>query len=221
MSIAANIENIKKDIPEGVKLLCVSKFHPLESIKEAYIAGERAMAESRPQEMIQKVADAPSDIEWHFIGNLQTNKVKMIVPHTTLIHSVSNTRLITEIERIASQSNKVQNILIELHVAKEESKQGFTPDEAIKLLTPEFLSLHPHIKICGIMGMATFTDDKNLITEEFKTIRGTFDKLKKDTFSHAEYFKEVSMGMSDDYKLAIENGSTMVRIGSAIFGSRY
>lgn len=221
MSIAANIEHIRKDIPESVKLLCVSKFHPIESIKEAYEAGEREMAESRPQELVQKVNDAPLDIKWHFIGNLQTNKVKMVVPHATLIHSVSNSRLIAEIERIAAQTDKIQDILIELHVAKEESKQGFTPEEAIELLTPEFLTTYPHIRVCGVMGMATFTEDKNLIIEEFKTIKETFDRLKKGVFANIESFKEISMGMSDDYKLAIEQGSTMVRIGSAIFGSRY
>ncbi|MFI3297792.1 MAG: YggS family pyridoxal phosphate-dependent enzyme [bacterium] len=221
MSIAANIEHIRKDIPESVKLLCVSKFHPIESIKEAYDAGEREMAESRPQELVQKVNDAPLDIKWHFIGNLQTNKVKMVVPHATLIHSVSNSRLIAEIERIAAQTDKIQDILIELHVAKEESKQGFTPEETIELLTPDFFKTYPHIRVCGVMGMATFTEDNNLIIEEFKTIKETFDRLKNGVFANLDYFKEISMGMSDDYKLAIEQGSTMVRIGSAIFGSRY
>lgn len=220
MSIADNLTAIRKDIPEGVKLVCVSKFHPAEAIQGAYMAGERCFGESRPQEFVPKAEELPQDIEWHFIGNLQTNKVKMVVPHAKLIHSVANERLIAEIERVAAREGKVQDVLIELHVACEESKQGFTPDEALGLLTPEFIEGHQHLRVCGVMGMASLVDDKEQICREFRIIRSTFERLKQTTFAQHAYFKEVSMGMSHDYRLAIAEGSTIVRIGTAIFGER-
>ncbi len=220
MNIKENLEKIRKEIPAKVKLACVSKFHPAEAIEEAYIAGERVFAESRPQEFVAKVEALPTDIEWHFIGNLQTNKVKMVVPYATLIHSMANDRLFDEVEKCAAKINKVQNVLIELHVAQEESKNGFTPEEAIELLSDEFIALHPHIKICGVMGMASLTDDKAIIRAEFKTIKATFDRLKNEIFDGCDYFTEVSMGMSSDYPIAIEEGATIVRIGSSIFGNR-
>lgn len=220
MSIKKNLEEIRKGIPAEVELACVSKFHPVEAIEEAYAAGERVFAESRPQEFVAKVEVLPTDIEWHFIGNLQTNKVKMVVPHATLIHSMANERLFDEVEKCAAKLNKVQDVLIELHVAQEESKQGFTPEEAFELLTDEFIALHPHIRICGVMGMASLTEDETKIRTEFQAIKKTFERLKDEVFDGCEYFCEVSMGMSGDYPIAIEEGATIVRIGSSIFGNR-
>ena len=218
--IKENLNEIRKGIPEGVELACVSKFHPVEAIEEAYAAGERVFAESRPQEFVAKVEVLPTDIEWHFIGNLQTNKVKMVVPHATLIHSMANDRLFDEVEKCAAKIYKVQDVLIELHVAQEESKSGFTPEKAIELLSDEFIALHPHIRICGVMGMASLTDDETKIRAEFKTIKATFERLRDEVFDGCDYFCEVSMGMSGDYPIAIEEGATIVRIGSSIFGTR-
>ena len=220
MGIKENLNEIRKGIPEGVKLACVSKFHPVEAIEEAYAVGERVFAESRPQEFVAKVEVLPTDIEWHFIGNLQTNKVKMVVPHATLIHSMANERLFDEVEKCAAKIDKVQDVLIELHVAQEESKQGFTPEEAFELLTDEFIALHPHIRICGVMGMASLTEDETKIRTEFQAIKKTFERLRDEVFDGCDYFKEVSMGMSGDYPIAIEEGATIVRIGSSIFGNR-
>lgn len=220
MCIKENLSEIRKGIPADVELACVSKFHPAEAIEEAYAAGERVFAESRPQELVAKVEVLPSDIEWHFIGNLQTNKVKMVVPHATLIHSMANERLFDEVEKCAAKINKVQDVLIELHVAQEESKQGFTPEEAIEMLSDEFIALHPHIRICGVMGMASLTDDEAKIRSEFKAIKATFERLRDEVFDGCDYFCEISMGMSGDYPIAIEEGATIVRIGSSIFGNR-
>lgn len=220
MSIAENIKEIRNHIPEGVQLVCVSKFHPCEAIMEAYAAGERRFGENRPQEMQQKAPQLPQDIEWHFIGNLQTNKVKTVVPIATLIHSVSNERLFAEIERCAAKAGKVQDVLVELHVASEETKQGFSPDEAIALITPGFISAHPHTRICGVMGMASNTDDKERIRADFRAIAQTFRRMKETAFSDAPHFRHLSMGMSSDYGIAIEEGATIVRVGSSIFGAR-
>ena len=220
MSISNNLAVIRESIPESVKLVCVSKFHPAEAIEEAYQVGERCFAESRPQEFVPKAEALPNDIEWHFIGNLQTNKVKMVVPHAALIHSVANERLFDEIERQAAKIDKVQDVLIELYVASEETKSGFSPDEAVALLTPDFLAAHSHIRIVGVMGMASNVNDESRIRSDFRAIYSTFDILRSGIFSLADYFKEISMGMSQDYQIAIEEGSTMVRVGTAIFGSR-
>ena len=188
MSIRKNLEEIRKRIPEEVKLACVSKFHPVEAIEEAYAEGERVFAESRPQECVAKIEVLPADIEWHFIGNLQTNKVKMVVPHATLIHSMANERLFDEVEKCAAKIDKVQEVLIELHVAQEESKQGFTPEEAFELLTDEFIALHPHIRICGVMGMASLTEDETKLHAEFQAIKKTFERLRNEVFDGCEYF---------------------------------
>lgn len=220
MNIRENIAAVRKHIPERVGLVCVSKFHPADAVQEAYAAGERIFGESRPQEFVQKVPLLPKDIEWHFIGNLQTNKVKMVVPYARLIHSVSNTRLIDEIERCAAKVDKVQDILIELHVAREDTKHGFSPEEAVGLLTPDYIAAYPHVRICGVMGMASLSDDNALICSEFAKIKATFDILKSTVFADACYFSEISMGMSGDYMQAIECGSTLVRIGTSIFGER-
>lgn len=220
MSIKENLSAVRRNIPDGVKLVCVSKFHPAEAVSEAYAVGERCFAESRPQEFVPKAEGLPGDIEWHFIGNLQTNKVKMVVPHASLIHSVANERLVGEIERCAARTGKVQDILVELHVAREDTKQGFSPEEALALFTPDFLGGHPHVRVCGVMGMASLVADEVQIRNEFRRIRSVFEQLKSTVFAGSDTFAEISMGMSHDYRIAIEEGSTMVRIGTAIFGER-
>lgn len=220
INIAGNIKKIREAIPSSVKLICVSKFHPNEAIMEAYSAGERCFGENRPQEMLEKAQSLPDDIQWHFIGNLQTNKVKMVVPHAVMIQSMSNERLVDEIEKCASRLGKIQDVLIELHVAQEETKQGFSPDEAINLFSREYIDAHPHIRICGVMGMASNTDNMEIVKNDFLKIRQTFNSLKNGVFTNDEHFKEISMGMSGDYPLGIESGSTIVRVGSAIFGAR-
>lgn len=218
--IKDNIITIKTNIPDDVKLVCVSKFKPNEDIMEAYNAGERRFGENRPQEMEEKAKTLPTDIHWHFIGNLQTNKVKIVVPYARIIHSMSNTRLVDEIEKCAAKMGKVQDVLIELHVAGEETKQGFSPEEAIETFNREYIDAHPHVHICGVMGMATNTDDMAIVRSDFKKIRKTFDTLRQNVFHDDESFCEISMGMSGDYKIAIEEGATIVRVGSSIFGAR-
>ena len=170
--------------------------------------------------MMAKAAQLPADIQWHFIGNLQTNKVKYVVPIATLIHSVSNTRLIQEINKVAAKNSIISKILLEIHVANEETKQGFTPEELTDLITPQFIESYPNIQFCGVMGMASYTENQEQIRKEFTTIAQTFNTLKQNTFKDKPYFKEISMGMSGDYTIAIQQGATMVRIGSTIFGQR-
>lgn len=219
INIQKNINRIRLSIPEHVKLVCVSKFHPIEDILTAYKCGERYFGENRPQELVSKVPELPEDIKWQFIGNLQTNKVKFVVPNAEMIHSVSNERLLEEINKTALKLQKKQKILIELHVAQEETKQGFTTEEAINLFTPSYISKFSNLEFCGVMGMASLTEDKNLIRRDFQSIANTFKILKNNTFNTPS-FKEISMGMSHDYEIAIEEGSTIVRIGTSIFGER-
>lgn len=223
MSIKENIAEVRKNIPESVQLVCVSKFHPVEAIKEAYQAGERFFGENRPQEFASKAIELKNfatDIKWQFIGNLQTNKVKMVVPYADMIHSLSSDRLADEIEKQAAKIGKIQKVLIELHVADEETKQGFTPDEAFSLFTEEYVEAHPHLRFCGVMGMASLTDNEEKIRGEFRIIKSVFDTFKSTVFAGNPDFQEVSMGMSHDYKSAIAEGCTMVRIGTSIFGER-
>lgn len=219
INIQENINRIRLAIPEHVKLVCVSKFHPVEDILTAYKCGERYFGENRPQELVSKVPELPEDIKWQFIGNLQTNKVKFVVPNAEMIQSVSNERLLEEINKTALKLQKKQKILIELHVAQEETKQGFTTEEAINLFTPSYISKFSNLEFCGVMGMASLTEDKNLIRRDFQSIANTFKILKNNTFNTPS-FKEISMGMSHDYEIAIEEGSTIVRIGTSIFGER-
>lgn len=213
--IQQNITSIRAHIPEDVTLICVSKFHPGESIMQAYEAGERDFGESRVQELLPKYEDLPKDIHWHFIGHLQTNKVKQIVPFVHMIHSVDSVRLLETINREAEKIQRCIKVLLEVHVAKEESKSGFTPKEFLSLasnLSPN--NLYPWVEICGVMGMATNTDDEAEWRRCFCEIKSLASKLS--TLNT----KQISMGMSDDYLVAIEEGSTMVRIGSNIFGER-
>ena len=215
MSIASNLQNIRKHIPENVNLVCVSKFHPNESILEAYQTGERVFGESKVQELCTKYETLPKDIQWHFIGHLQSNKVKYIVGFVDLIHGVDSLKLLSEIDKQAAKSDRTVNCLLQVHIAAEETKFGFSPDE-IKIALKEALA-YKNVKIKGLMGMATFTDNTEQVKNEFRLLKSIFDELKSHSDSE---FSILSMGMSNDFRLAIEEGSTMVRIGSSIFGNR-
>ena len=219
--IKETINKLHSELPSTVKLVAVSKFHPSEAIVEAYEAGQRIFAESRPQELQAKVKvlEHLSDIEWHFIGHLQTNKLKMVLPYVSLIQSVDSVRLLAAIESWCSANDKVVSVLLEPHVAAEETKQGFAAEEIYDILWRASES-YPHIRFRGIMGMATFTDDESVINGDFAALREIFDNCRSQFPSLAADFNEFSIGMSDDYPLAIAHGSTMVRIGSMIFGER-
>ena len=220
MSIAQNIQEIRKNIPANVSLVCVSKFHPENAILEAYNCGERIFGESRVQELLAKQTKLPADIQWHFIGHLQSNKIKLILPTVSLIHGVDSFNLLKEINSRALKAGRVVSCLLQVHIAREETKFGFSMEEIRQMLSGnEFGSLE-NVQINGLMGMATLTDDKEQIRAEFRTLRQLYDKLKREYFQNNENFLELSMGMSDDYQIAIDEGSTMVRIGSSIFGMR-
>ena len=225
--IQQNISSIRVHIPEGVTLVCVSKFHSMEAIMQAYEAGERDFGESRVQELLPKYEALPKDIRWHFIGHLQTNKVKQIVPFVHMIHSVDSVRLLETINREAEKIQRRVKVLLEVHVAKEDTKSGFTPEEILSLNTQ--LSTLNYVDVCGLMGMATNTDDESEWRRCFREISSLASQLSytssaSDRSSKGEIrtlnTKQLSMGMSDDYLVAIEEGSTMVRIGSTIFGIR-
>lgn len=204
-------------IPTNVKLVVVSKMHPIEQIQCLYDAGQRVFGENRPQELKAKYEALPKDIEWHFIGHLQTNKIKYIAPFVSLIHSIDQFSLLQEVNRYAAKNNRIIPCLLEFFIAQETSKFGFSMKECEEMLRhPDFFSLK-NVKITGVMGMATFTDNKIQICEEFNTLRCYFEQLKNRYFSNDPDFKEISMGMSDDYEIAIAERSTMVRVGSAIF----
>ena len=221
MSIGQEIIKINNELPSTVKLVAVSKFHPAECIAEAYEAGQRIFAESRPQELAAKVEVLPKDIEWHFIGHLQTNKLKMVVPYASLIHSVDSRKLLMEINKYAINKGLKARVLLEMFIAQEESKQGFSEEEIMEIV--EEISQQPleGIELCGLMGMASFTDDRQKVRSEFETLAAAFNRIKEVYGSRFPEFKELSMGMSNDYPIAIECGSTLVRIGTRIFGSRY
>lgn len=221
MSIADNISAIKKEIGDtGVKLIAVSKTKPLESITEAYNAGQRIFGENMVQELVEKHEKLPKDIEWHLIGHLQTNKVKYIAPFISLIHSVDSMKLLMEINKQALKNNRIIDCLLQLEIADEDTKYGMDLAEAVELLRSEEFKQLKNIRICGVMGIATLTDNPRMTKEEFYEL-STFFKGLKDTFFRKDpAFTEISMGMSGDYKLAIEQGSTMIRLGSTIFGNR-
>ncbi len=218
--IQQHIASIRAEIPAGVTLVCVSKFHSNDAIMEAYEVGERDFGESRVQELLPKYEALPKDIRWHFIGHLQTNKVKQIVPFVHMIHSVDSVRLLETINREAEKIGRRVKVLLEVHVAKEASKSGFTPEEFLSLIThsSSLISAYPWVEICGVMGMATNTDDKQEWRRCFREIKHLASSLIAN--SSPSERPQISMGMSDDYQVAIEEGSTMVRIGSTIFGSR-
>lgn len=215
MSVQSNLLNIRKHIPGNVDLVCVSKFHPNDSILDAYHAGERIFGESKVQELCTKYESLPKDIQWHYIGHLQSNKVKYIVPFVELIHGVDSIKLLSEIDKQAAKVGKNVNCLLQVHIAAEETKFGFSPEEITIALKKagEF----ENVQIRGLMGMATFTDNTEQVKNEFRLLKSIFDELKSHSDSE---FSILSMGMSNDFRLAIEEGSTMVRIGSSIFGNR-
>ncbi|MCK9611502.1 MAG: YggS family pyridoxal phosphate-dependent enzyme [Bacteroidales bacterium] len=220
MKISDNIEIVLKQIPSDVKLLAVSKKQPVKRIFEAYYAGQRIFGENRVQELIEKQPHLPSDIEWHMIGHLQTNKVKYIAPFISCIHSVDSLKLLTEINKEALKNNRMIDCLFEFHIASEESKFGLSINDAHEIMTSEDFIKMKNIRICGVMGMASFVDDEKIVRNEFKTLKRCFDELKLTYFTNVVTFQEISMGMSSDFKIAIEEGSTIVRVGTAIFGER-
>ena len=215
MSIQENYHKIKAQIPENVELVAVSKFHPIEKIKEVYDCGQKVFGENKVQELLTKVNELPSDIQWHLIGHLQTNKVKYIAPFIDTIQSVDSEKLLLEINKEAVKNNRKIKVLLQVKIAEEETKYGLEISEAKEIFSNYLEHQYPNIEILGLMGMATFTDNKNQVKSEFLVLKSLFDELS--TFKKLE---TLSMGMSDDFALAIECGSTSVRIGSAIFGVR-
>lgn len=215
--ISDALERLYDELPSGVKLVAVSKFHPLSAILEAYAAGQRFFGENRPQEFAAKAVQLPQDIEWHFLGHLQTNKLKLVLPYASLVESVDSTRLLDAIDSWAVQAGKKVRVLLEVHIGAEETKQGFAPDEIQGILANALK--WPGIVFCGLMGMASHTDDEERIRADFACIRQLFSSCR-DSFPGLGDFRELSIGMSDDWRIAIEYGATIVRIGTAIFGRR-
>ena len=211
---------VRESLPSGVALVAVSKFHPAECIREAYAVGQRIFGESRVQELQQKVPQLPADIEWHFIGHLQQNKVKYIAPYVALIHAVDSFSLLAEINKQAAKHDRVVRCLLQLHVAQEESKFGLSLEDCRALLAEGHWRELTHVQIVGLMCMATFTDDTDIVRREFGVAQSFFAEVKSSYFATDDQFAVCSWGMSDDYPLAIEAGSTMVRVGSKIFGAR-
>ena len=220
MNIAESLNQVRASLPQGVKLVAVSKFHPAEVIEEAYRAGQRIFGESKVQEMTEKYEKLPKDIEWHFIGHLQTNKIKYMISYVSLIHGIDTYKLLAEVNKHAAKINRTVNCLLQIHVAQEETKFGFTPDECREMLADGEWEKLTNVRICGLMGMASNTDNETQISQEFHTLHSLFAEIKQTYFMQSADFCELSMGMSHDYRLAIAEGSTMVRIGSKIFGER-
>ncbi len=219
-TIQNNIELIRKSIPEHVKLIAVSKTKPVEDIKDAIEVNQFVFGENKVQELMTKAQQLDKKLEWHMIGHLQTNKVKQLLPYVHLIHSVDSLKLVQEINKEAVKLGKVIHCLLQVHIAKEETKFGFSDDEVLELLNKsEFYELK-NIRVSGFMGMATYTENENIVRSEFSSLKRLFDKVKKEYYFNDKDFKEISMGMSNDFKIAIEEGSTMVRVGSLIFGER-
>ncbi len=221
MSIADNLKRIRKETESiGVKLVAVSKTKPVSDIAEAYHAGQRAFGENMVQELVKKQEELPKDIEWHLIGHLQTNKVKYIAPFISLIESVDSLRLLQEIDKQAAKNNRTIDCLLQVYIADEDTKFGLEYDELIELLRSATFSLLANVRITGIMGIASNTDNERMIRDEFYELKTLFDGIKQSFFRNNDSFRILSMGMSSDYKIAIEQGSNMVRLGSTIFGSR-
>jgi PLP dependent protein len=221
MNINNNIIKFKQFLPATCKLIAVSKTHPAEKIQEAYNAGQRIFGENKVQELVPKHEVLPGDIEWHMIGHLQSNKVKYIAPFVSLIHSVDSARLLVEINKQAKKNNRIIPCLLQVHIAEEETKYGFSREELLEFVSSEALQAMENIAVMGLMGMATFTENEVQVRREFKGLKKIFDEIRglKNMPSQIK-MKELSMGMSSDYTIAIEEGSTMIRVGSAIFGER-
>ena len=220
MNIRQNIEEIKSKLPENVKLVAVSKTKSKEEILEVYNSGHKIFGENKVQELVKKHDELPKDIEWHFIGHLQSNKVKYIAPFVHLIHGIDSFKLLMEINKEAAKNKRVIPCLLQFYIASEATKSGLSLEKAQQILDSTEFTLMKNIKISGVMGMATFTDDEKQITSEFKMLKTIFDMLKNEYFFDSESFCEISMGMSDDFPLALNEGSTIVRVGSKIFGAR-
>lgn len=220
MSIASSIQEIKRQLPAHVQLVAVSKFNPIEALKEAYDAGQRLFGESQAQEMVPKAQQLPEDIKWHFIGHLQTNKVKYIAPYVACIESVDSLKLLVEINKQALKNNRIIPCLLQFHVAQEETKSGLTKEECEDMLSSEEFANLRNIRIDGVMGMASNTDDEARIRADFAEITRLFVYFKLHYFAASPHFKHISMGMTHDYPIAIKEGATLVRVGSGIFGER-
>lgn len=220
VDVAKNLQQVVGNLPEGVSLVAISKYHPKEYLEAAYAVGQRIFGESHEQELSKKVAELPKDIEWHFIGHLQTNKVKYIVPYISMIDAVDSFKLLKEINKQAAKHDRVINVLLELHIAKEETKYGFTPDACREMLKEGQWRELDHVHISGLMMMASNVDDENQIRKEMTEAADFFDEVKRDYFADDDRFCERSWGMSHDYQIAVECRSTMVRVGTAIFGPR-
>jgi pyridoxal phosphate enzyme (YggS family) len=218
--IVQNIITLKSQIPQSVKLIAVSKTKSVADIMAAYSAGQRLFGENRVPELLGKKDQLPEDIEWHFIGHLQTNKAKVLAPFITLIHSIDSLKLLSVINAEAAIAGRIIDCLLQVHIADEETKYGFVYEDLIEMLDKQGVAVFQNVRICGVMGMATFTNDDKKVRQEFAYLKSCFNDLRTRYFSDKPYFKELSMGMSGDYHIAIEEGSTMIRIGSNIFGER-
>lgn len=219
-SIKENLDHVRALLPEGVNLVAVSKFHPVEELAEAYDAGQRLFGENRAQELVAKAPELPKDIRWHFIGHLQKNKVRAIMPHVSVIESVDSVNLLQLIEKEAARIDRTVEVLLQLHVAQEETKSGFSVEEVLQAADEGLLTSYPHVRVCGVMAMASLTDDMEQVGREFDLVRRTYLTLKDGCFDESEDFNHLSMGMSDDWPVAVKYGATLVRIGTAIFGPR-
>ena len=220
MNIKNNINNLRQNLPSGCKLIAVTKTKPVEKIMEAYQEGHRLFGENKVQELVPKFEALPKDIVWHMIGHLQSNKVKYIAPFIGMIHSVDSVRLLEEVNKQALRSKRTISCLLQVHIAEEETKFGFSPQEVFQFLQSGQTAELTNVKICGLMGMATLTENTDQIRREFRELKKLFDKLKNSALNDGIEMRELSMGMSGDYHIAIEEGSTMIRVGSAIFGER-
>jgi len=220
MTIPENLNYIKSRIPANVKLIAISKTHPAETVMIAYNAGQRIFGENKVQEMLSKCEQMPKEIEWHLVGHLQTNKVKFIAPFVKLIHSVDSLKLLAVINNEAKKNNRIINCLLQVYIAKEETKFGLAQDEIESILNSQEYKRMENIQVIGLMGMASFTENTDQIRQEFKSLKIIFNNIKTQYFTDKDYFRELSMGMSSDFSIAIEEGSTMIRIGSIIFGER-
>lgn len=218
--VKEKLNEVRQSLPEGVRLVAISKFHPEEYIMAAYEEGQRVFGESHEQELARKVQTLPRDIEWHFIGHLQTNKVKYLAPYISMIEAVDSMKLLREIEKQAAKADRVVRVLLELHIAEEATKYGLTLDACRQLLADGEWRQMTHVQICGLMMMASNVDDEGQIAQEFQVAADFFDEVKQQYFADAPYFCERSWGMSHDYRIAICHGSTMVRVGTTIFGPR-
>jgi len=220
MSVSDNLNKVKQHVPSHVTLVAISKTHPVDHIMEAYNAGQRVFGENKVQEMVSKQEVMPKDIQWHLVGHLQSNKIKYIAPFVTLIHSVDSLKLLVAINKEAVKANRVIDCLLQVYIAEEETKFGLSVEELTELLESEEYKQLTHVRVCGVMGMATFTDNEDQIRKEFKSLKTIFTNLKNSYFPNTDSFRHISMGMSGDYAIAIEEGSTMIRVGSSIFGHR-